>query len=394
MYTMIKDRFRKGVVMKLRMIIVSLILLVMVGCGMLPEEEGALVPPIITPEEIPYRTIVMEKQDIIDDVTVRGAVAPAIMENYFFNERGGRVASINVRVGDFVEEGDILIQLVVDQLPETIAYQELTVSNLQIDYDSTVAIQKLELRRSAEALAEKEADYEEMLAYTSLYTSKELTSAKTTRDEAALSHEILSLNQKKELALKANNLATEELRLTNYIETLEKSYIRSSMTGVVTFVKRMFIGDVVSDFDTLISVADVTQMQIDYQGAQAHEFELGMPVDLVYRGQSISGTVIQTPDSVPVEDKALYVNTAVFAFDQVPDNYIMGDDVDVKAVLNSRQGVIVLPKDAVKTFGQDKLVYVLEDGEKRERYISLGIDAGPYVEVMDGLNEGDEVIIN
>ena len=364
------------------------------GCSILPEEEGTLVPPVITPEEIPFRTIILEKQNIEDTVTVRGAVAPAVMENYFFNEQGGRIKAYNVRVGNIVQQGDILIELVVDHLEETIAYQKMTVDNMVVDYGTTADLQKMTLKKAAMNLENLKEDTASMTLYSSLYTAMEISDALDDLDQALLDYEILKLTQIQTLNLKKKALEIEELRLVNYEATIEASYIRASMTGVVTYIKRGFIGDSVTDFETLISVADITEMQVDYQGSQAHRFELGMPVELVYRGQNYSGRVTLTPDSVPVEVRSNYVNSAVFAIDTIPENYTMGDDVNISALLDSRENVIVLPKDAIKTFGTDDIVYVLEDGEKRERYISLGIESGTYVEVVQGLDEGDEVIIN
>lgn len=377
--------------------LVTIIMMIMIsvsGCGMLPEEEGTLVPPIITPEEIPFRTIVLEKQDIEDAVTVRGAVAPALMENYFFDEKGGRIKRYNVRVGDIVQQGDVLIELVVDQLADTIDYQKMTVNNLVVDRDTTVALQKLTLRKAEMTLGQLEEDYATMVANSSLYTANAIDEAKDVLDQTQLDYEILNLTQAQSLDLKKRTLEIEQLRLDHYEATLEASYIRASMPGVVTYIRRGFIGDTVTDFETLISVADITKIQVDYQGSMAHRFELGMPVELVYRGQNYTGQVILTPDSVPLEDRPNYLNSAIFAIDTVPDNYIMGDDVAISALLDSRKNVIVLPKDAVKTLGTDKIVYVLEAGEKRERYITLGIESGPYVEVVQGLSVGDEVIIN
>jgi len=374
--------------------IVMMLMIGISGCGMLPEEEGTLVPPIITPEEIPFRTIILEKQDIEDSVTVRGAVAPAVMENYHFDEKGGRIKSYNVRVGDLVAEGDVLIELDVDNLVDDIDYQKMTVANLEVDLDTTDSIQKMTLKKALMNLEKIEDTHTSKAAYTSLYTANEIEDALYAFEQAKVDYEILKLSHAQILNQKKRALAIEQLRLDNYTRTLEASYIRASMPGVVTFIRRGFIGDTVTNFETLISVADITEMQVDYQGSQAHRFELGMPVELVYRNQSYSGSVTLTPDSVPVEDRSNYTNSAVFAIDTIPENYIMGDDVDIKALLDRRENVIVLPKDAVKSFGSDDIVYVLEDGEKRERYITIGIESGPYVEVVQGLEEGDEVIIN
>lgn len=375
----------------------GLLLTIMVlfsGCGMFPEEEGVLVPPIITPEEIPYRTIVLERQRIEDAVKVRGAIAPAVMENYFFDEKGGRIKSINTSVGTFVDVGDVLIELVVDDLPNTIKYQALAVDQLQKAYNNTLSLQALEIEKAERALVKQRQTTADMDLYPTLYTAQELKDAKDNLLDAELNFQMTQMTHQQNLDQQANALKVAQLRLEDYKATMEKSLIRATMPGVVTYINRMFIGDVVTDFETLISVADITKVQIDYEGSLAHEFELGMEVEVVYNNKTYTGHVVLTPDSVPVEERPNFINKAIFEFEEVPVDYYMGDAIEVRATLSASDNAIILPKDAIKTFGQDKLVYVLEEGEKRERYISLGIDAGPYIEITDGLEEGDEVIIN
>ncbi len=380
--------------MKLKLVLFMALVLSLSGCGFLPEEEGELVPPIITPEQIPFRTIEIERQNIENRVNVRGYITPSIIENYFYEEKGGRLKSINVRVGQFVEKGDPLIELIVDNLPNTIEYQKLTLESLQIDLDATRTIQKLEMTKEELALDKQKADYEQMVTHSSIYTKRELEDAKSALEFAEMNHGILAATHNKILQQKENTIATEKLRLENYEKTMNNSIITASMDGVVTYVKRAFIGDIMNDYDTLISVADISVVQIQYEGNSAYDFALGMPVEIMYKGATYTGSVIQTPDSVPTEEKEFFVNTVIFEIDEVPANYIVGDAFDVTALLDYKENVVVLPKDAVKKFGSDEIVYVLENGEKRERYVEVGIDNGPYVEILNGLEQGDLVIIN
>jgi HlyD family secretion protein len=55
---------------------------------------------------------------------------------------------------------------------------------------------------------------------------------------------------------------------------------------------------------------------------------------------------------------------------------------------------LVVPKDAVREVGQLCLVTVLDhEGYPQRRFVTLGKDHGDLVEVLSGLNEGEEVVV-
>jgi len=55
--------------------------------------------------------------------------------------------------------------------------------------------------------------------------------------------------------------------------------------------------------------------------------------------------------------------------------------------------VIAIPLAAVTERGQLQSVFVAEHGTARTRLVTLGARVGDHVEVLSGLNEGEEVIV-
>ena len=60
----------------------------------------------------------------------------------------------------------------------------------------------------------------------------------------------------------------------------------------------------------------------------------------------------------------------------------------------SRQDVVVVPTEAIKTIGERKFVNLLIDGVKVEQDIETGIVDGDRTEVTGGLSGGEELILN
>ena len=55
--------------------------------------------------------------------------------------------------------------------------------------------------------------------------------------------------------------------------------------------------------------------------------------------------------------------------------------------------MLILPRNVVSLYSGESYVQVLEDGVKKERVIETGIKNVTDVEVVDGLEEGEVVII-
>ena len=67
----------------------------------------------------------------------------------------------------------------------------------------------------------------------------------------------------------------------------------------------------------------------------------------------------------------------------------------VELLLDSREDVLILPARAVFTVGDQYYVYYEdENGLKTAKPVGCGLTAGWYIEVTEGLNEGDTVILS
>ena len=66
-------------------------------------------------------------------------------------------------------------------------------------------------------------------------------------------------------------------------------------------------------------------------------------------------------------------------------------DVRLKAL--ARQGVLVIPSEALLREGSDAVVYVAASDVARRRVVRPGYDSGVQVEIQQGLTDGDVVLI-
>ena len=65
----------------------------------------------------------------------------------------------------------------------------------------------------------------------------------------------------------------------------------------------------------------------------------------------------------------------------------------LELVLDRREDALLLPEKAVSMMGEKQVVYYLdEEGIRRFREVTTGLAANGQIEILSGLNEGDEVI--
>ena len=76
-----------------------------------------------------------------------------------------------------------------------------------------------------------------------------------------------------------------------------------------------------------------------------------------------------------------------------PDEDIfLGVDAKVKIHAEEADDVVVLPAEVVNIGKDGSFCYVIENGVITRKDITTGISSDEYIEVLDGIQEGDEVI--
>lgn len=168
-------------------------------------------------------------------------------------------------------------------------------------------------------------------------------------------------------------------------------YIGSSATLSSSLSKP---GDVRSGFILLTNlsgfkvIAEVNEVDI---GRVAPGQRVEFTVD-AYPERTFTGTVATiTPVGTSTQDVINY-NVEIVA-DPADVTLLPNMTANVNIVATERQDVVLVPKRAVDTRGGRKWVEVIRDGKPVEVAISAGLSDGIYSEVLEGLSEGDEVIV-
>lgn len=322
----------------------------------------------------------------------------------------GRVEQVLKDVGDFVQKGEPLIILETKELQNQLAQAEAALAmaqaNLSANEDAALPQQLEQVRASLEQAeanyVNAKADYERMKAlYEAEAISKQVfdgmtlkfqvtqTQYETAKEQYRLTKERLPKNIE---ALKAQVKQAESA--VGLIRTnLENSVITAPVTGIISN-KLTNAGEVIAAGYPLLTVVniDTVKVVIDVAEEEINKVKDGQEVDITVGAigdEKIKGIIsIVPPASNP---------TRLFQVKITMNNeeHILkpGMFAEVDVEKGKKENVVVLPKDAVLLKKHGSAAFVVSDGKAVERMVKLGITNGENVEILEGINPGEKVVV-
>lgn len=375
------------------LLILTILFFLFSGCSLFPTEEEALAPPLVEPEEISYKTAEATIGYIEDSIQKTAYFVPVVKKDYFFQNRSGRLKSIHVTQGDFVKAGDVLAELLADGVERDIAYQRILVDSREKDLAYTEDLAGIEIQAAKDNIAYLENKYSEMNRSAGVYTANEIENLQKEIDNQKVLLDKLLLNYSNQLDMKKNEMASAQLQLSQLEEDLRQCVLYAQVDGIITYTRNMNEGDPVDIYQTLVTVADPKILQLEYKGTSASDFRLGMKVGVTVNKESHTGEVVLTASNVPLEEMEMYKDTVRIKMDKMPIDVESGDSAQIKLVKDFSENALIVPKRAVKTYMGKDVIYVLEDGIRVERYIQKGVQSTSDIEIIEGLEAGEQVII-
>ncbi|HET7559673.1 MAG TPA: efflux RND transporter periplasmic adaptor subunit [Limnochordia bacterium] len=316
------------------------------GCALLPKEQVQQVPTLAQPPESHLTTYTVSRGPISLEVRGVGRVAATQEQDLYFT-RDGRIKTLNVQTGDRVKKGQVLAQL--------------DISDLQFQYDQA----QLSLKQTQLQIERKE-------------TLAKINGTLTDYDK-----------QVDALDLKKTQMNTDRLK-----DMIDASTIIAPFDGIIKSVKGQ-VGNSIGDYDTLISIADPTKLevQMDVNNVQQlGQIAPGQKAQVqVANGQWVDATVYQVPSptdelSPGVPDRRVHIRL------DAPAAVQFDDLLETKIIVRHKEDALLLPKAAVRSFMGRTYVRVLDGDSRREQDVELGIEGAVNDEIVQGLKEGDVVI--
>lgn len=371
-----------GKKMKKKTVIYILILIVIVS-GVFWMRNNRKNKEIIT-----VKTAAAGVGEIKSYLSTSGIVKSKNYKEYYGTQ--GKIKTLNVKVGDKVNKGDTLLTYETQDL-------SLTVKQAEIQYENAV-LQRNDLYNQNKTVKDKIAELDKEIAQLEK-SSNQLDKTKL----EALKQQRNSLSPISQEKLKqmdnAVNLAKISLDTARKNLQENKATIVAENAGVVTAVNGV-VGAVSNGMQPVIVVQDTENLkvQVSLGKYDAKKVKLGQEVNIVdensrYKGkvslidpaatktQSMSGNETTLGAEIDVLDKA--------------EELKIDFDVDVEILTGQVANVLKVPIESIKAEkGNKNLIYVLQGDIVKEKQVKTGIQSDTEIEIKEGINKGDKVILN
>ena len=322
--------------------------------------------------------------------------------------KDGRVEKIVVRPGAHVEPDTLLVELTSPELEQTArdaqlqekgAEAELTTlrATLQrelLDQESTTARVHSEFQQ-----AKMEAETDENLKKNGLIADLAYRTAIIKRDELANRDAIelkrLTFAQDSiEPQLAAKQAAVDQLKASAAMKVrdVEALHVRAGMSGVLQQLP-LEVGQRVIPGANLARVADPTKLkaQIKIAETQAKDIQINQPASIDTRNGLIPGHVIRVDPAV--EQGTVTVDVALDG--ALPKGARPDLSVDGTIELERLDNVLYVGRPAFAQDGATVGVFRLtSSGEALRTPVHFGRSSVNTIEIVDGLNVGDQVILS
>jgi RND family efflux transporter MFP subunit len=316
-------------------------------------------------------TAIVTTSNMAETVSVFGEVV-AGRESAVAARVGGVAQDVPIRIGDLVEEGDVLARLDTELLEIELAQAEAQIAIAQ----AGISVSEARLDR-----AEKAFRRAETLRQNSTIAEAQL------EERASDFAEARGAQQEALARIQASRNALEQARYR-----LDNAVVRAPFDAVVL--------DVATEVGQFITAGSQVATLID---TSALEIEANVParyVSALRKDQPVTATT-DIGDTVtltlrailPTEFAATRTRPVRFELQDTEATIAVGQTVTLDVPVSAPREVLVVPKDALVQAQGGWSVFVHEDGKAMPRTIEIGAALNNSFEVLSGLNEGDEVVV-
>ena len=325
-------------------------------------------------EQINYKTETVRVGNYEKTTTNTGTDYYPLTYKVKFPYNDAKFAEYTVTRGDEVKKGDVLARF-------TITGSEVQLTRMQLN-----------LTRTEEATAEGvEARQTEIARKRAEMTAE--------KDEIARKKKELEL-RKLEIALEQysyrqqRSIDQQREALDEELERRATNVLISPVDGVVTDLTYKKVDDAVSKNETLVTIysEDVKLIRVDNSTGG---FRYNLPVTVTSgsgdKMVTVTGRVVASDNAIPESERTGH---AFILLDPYDESTIRLRSMKVIAPSIYLEDVLLVKRSAVTLEAGKYYITKLVDGMVQKRYIEYGMGNTADVWIMNGVSEGDTLIIN
>ena len=347
----------------------------------------------------------VERGPFVRDIAAEGSVVAAVSPTLYASAPGA--VTLKVHAGDAVKKGDVVAVIDSPELKNKLAQEQSNADALNVDYkraqiDSSK--QKLELQKTLENAvidaksAETDLERNQKAFAQGAVAQMQVAHAQDALDKArvALKHaqQDIGLNgnslkfevQSKKIAWERQTLMVADLQ-----RQVDELNVRSPVSGQIGQLFVAATATVAKDAQ-LLSVIDLSALEVEVKVPEsfARDLAIGMNAQISGNGKQWPGTVGAISPEVVNGEVAARVR---FAGEQ-PAQLRQNQRLSVRIMLDKRDDALTVARGSFVDESGGRYAYVVRDGIATRTPVQLGMSSIDKVEILQGLNVGDRVVIS
>ncbi len=342
--------------------------------------------------------------NLVRDVAVNGRMVAAISPTLY--STAPSTVTLKVKAGDMVKKGDIVAELESPDLTNLLKREQANYDQLEAE----VSRQRI-LARKQKLIAQRDADQAEIERITAARTFERfeqagpsgviskidyakaqdaLKTAEIRAKHAAaatqLEGEDVDLNLKTKVAqLEQQRLVRDDAK--RKVDELKLKAPVDGMVGTLSVANR----SVVAANTALMTLVDLSQLEVELEVPEsfAADLGIGMTAEISINGTMTKGKLSAISPEV-VKNQVL----ARVRFDGAqPAGLRQSQRVSARLLIEERPNVLMVTRGPFVESEGGRFVYIVENNIAARRPFKLGATSISAVEILEGLKEGDKIVV-
>lgn len=312
------------------------------------------------------------EKDIAQVITMTAQLCPAENIMIFSKTPGLEATKVAVKIGDHVKKGDFLFEL-----DKRVVRKQIEQAKLAYD----IARENYTNRREQLQEAQKE--------------SEKSTNEYTQSQKIHPFMEVMLPVEKNapQASMDTASMQLEQAR-ANYINALEQLKDMEYYAPINGIVSQLNIEEnqVVMNTQPALVISNDKNLKakLHVSGAILGDLKIGGEVVVEIGDKKKKGIIYAIN---PVADIRSNLFTVEVLVENMSNPILPGSFAKINIEQNKRTNTIVIPKEALLVEKEIHYVFIEKDGVAFKKNVVPGIDGGDEVEIIEGINKGDQVII-
>lgn len=354
--------------------------------------------------QAPLVEVALVTQERIEEKILRtGDIVPDAQVTIYSKVQGW-VEKINVREGDRVKTGQVLVTLDAREAEAAVAQSKASLEAAaarlkQVKATSEEVVQsQIQQSKATLELAESDLKRAQELLDKNFISRQQLDEARTKYNVAKAGYELVlnSLRQKtweNDIALAEAQVRQAKANLDMTQAQLANLIILSPMNGGVT-KRHVDPGTMLKDTTPILTIMDLSEvkMVVNVIEKEFVRLQKGQPVKVTvtaFPNRTFQGRIAIITPALELQSRTAEIQISV------PNpGYVLNPGMFGRAeiLIRSDPQALLVPIQAVVTQEDKDVVFVLKDGKAYRRLVQKGLTKDTFVEITQGLKAGEQVI--